>query len=203
MSAAHPLPDLALRPARGDDAAGCAAIYAPIVRDTAISFEVEPPTPDEMRRRIDASECHPWLVCATGDTVLGYAYASAHRARAAYRWSADVSVYGHPDHRRRGVGLALYRALLAILELQGFHRAYAGITLPNPASVALHEAVGFAPLCVYRRVGFKCGAWQDVGWWERPLAAASDPPQEPRPFASLRGTPEVDAALAHAPTARR
>lgn len=186
-----------LRPARSADADACAAIYAPIVRDTPISFEVEPPTPEQMRRRIEASNAaHPWLVCVSDEALLGYAYASPHRARAAYRWSVDVSVYGHPDHRRRGVGSALYRALLAILELQGFHRAYGGITLPNAASVALHEGCGFTPVGVYRRVGYKCGAWQDVGWWERPLAAPSEPPREPRAFAELAGSPEVAAVLA-------
>lgn len=197
MSAAEPATAAVVRPASPRDAEACVAIYAPIVRDTAISFEAEPPTAEQMAERIRAANHdHPWLVCVSGGALLGYAYASAHRARAAYRWSVDVSVYGHPDARRRGVGRGLYEALLAILTLQGFHRVYAGITLPNPASVALHEGCGFTPLCVYRRVGFKCGAWQDVGWWERPLAEPTDPPREPRPFAALRGTPELEAALA-------
>lgn len=187
-----------LRPATSDDAAACAALYAPFVRDTAISFEIEPPTPGEMERRIRAARDHPWLLCRAGETLLGYAYASPHRARPAYRWSVDVSVYGNPEHRRRGVGGALYGALLEILALQGFQRAFAGITLPNPASVALHESCGFTPLGVYRRVGFKRGAWQDVGWWERDLHAASDAPAEPRSFAEIAESPPVEAALTRA-----
>jgi phosphinothricin acetyltransferase len=160
-----------IRRATPDDAAGVAAIYAPIVLDSAISFELEPPSATEMGRRIHATvETLPWLVCHEGDEPLGYAYASTHRARAAYRWSVEVSVYVAGHQRGRGVGAGLYEALLALLELQGFHRALAGITLPNPASVALHEHVGFTAVGVYREVGFKRGAWHDVGWWERPLA---------------------------------
>ncbi|MGH0028271.1 MAG: arsinothricin resistance N-acetyltransferase ArsN1 family B [Myxococcota bacterium] len=185
-----------LRPARSDDAEGCAAIYAPIVRDTPISFEIDPPTPADMGQRIAARPELPWLVCEIDGAVAGYACAAPHRARAAYRWSVDVSVYNHADWRRRGVGSALYHALFGILAHQGFHRAYAGITLPNPASVALHEGCGFAPLGVYKRVGFKCGAWHDVGWWDRDLAEPTLPPAPPRPFAELAGDAAVVRALA-------
>lgn len=187
-----------LRPARPDDAAACHAIYAPIVRDTPISFEIEPPSARALAGRIEASTRHPWLVCVQAETLLGYAYAGAHRTRAAYRWSAEVSVYASPERRRRGAARALYGALLRILAFQGFHRALAGITLPNPASVALHEACGFTPVGVYRQVGFKCGAWHDVGWWERALADPALPPREPRDFAEIAQAPEVAEALAAA-----
>jgi len=111
--------------------------------------------------------------------IAGYAYASRHRERRAYQWSVDVSCYVDARFRRRGVGGALYRVLLALLARQGFFNAYAGITLPNAASVALHESAGFRPIGVYRRVGYKLGAWHDVGWWGREIAAPRDDPPEP------------------------
>jgi phosphinothricin acetyltransferase len=186
-----------LRPAHAGDAAAVAAIYAPIVRDTPISFEVDPPDAGEMGRRIGRiGPVTPWLVCELPLGVAGYAYATSHRERAAYRFSVDVTVYVHEACRGRGVGAALYAALLPILELQGFHRAYAGITLPNPASVRLHESVGFTALAVYREVGWKCGAWRDVGWWERALAECADPPREPLRFDAIAGAGEVTRALA-------
>ncbi len=144
-----------IRLASERDAEQIAAIYAPNVTDTIISFEFEPPTADEMRRRIEVTlERYPWLVCERHDgRLLGYAYAAAHGSRAAYQWSVDVSVYVHEDARRKGVGGALYASLFAALALQGFYNAYAGATLPNPASVGLHESVGFRPIGIYRGVG--------------------------------------------------
>ena len=176
-----------LREARPADAAGVLAIYGPVVRDTAISFEVEVPSLEELRRRIaETATRMPWLVAIAGDALAGYAYASSHRTRAAYQWSVDVSVYVHPGHQRAGVGRALYAALLDLLALQGYSRAYAGITLPNPASVGLHEAMGFRPVGIYAGVGFKLGAWHDVGWWQRPLGVPPAHPLPPRPIAEIR-----------------
>jgi phosphinothricin acetyltransferase len=185
-----------IRIATGDDAAGVAAIYAPIVADTAISFEVEPPSAAEMRRRIHETltRC-PWLVCERDGAVLGYVYASPHHARAAYRWSVDVTVYIHERARRCGVGRALYTALFRLLVKQGFYNAYAGVTLPNPPSVGLHEALGFTPIGVYRHVGWKFGAWHDVGWWALALQAPSPAPAEPIDFPALRSSPDCAAAL--------
>jgi phosphinothricin acetyltransferase len=172
---------LIIRLATPDDADPIQAIYAPIVRDTVISFEVEPPSVGQMRQRVVETLAHyPWLVCDDRGQVLGYAYGSKHRERAAYQWSADVSVYVHAAARRRGVGRALYTSLFQILALQGFYNAYAGVTLPNPASVGLHEAVGFTPVGVYRTVGFKLGGWHDVGWWQRPLREPAANPEPPR-----------------------
>jgi phosphinothricin acetyltransferase len=126
-------------PAR--DASACAAIYAPYVRDTAISFEEEPPDAGELRQRIERiSQTHPWLVAEQDGDLVGYAYGCPHRERAAYRWVADVSVYVDQRHQRRGIGRALYAALLGLLERQGLHVACAGVTLPNDASVAIHES---------------------------------------------------------------
>jgi len=185
-----------LRLARGGDAAAVAAIYAPVVETTAISFETEPPTAEEMGRRIDKTLARwPWLVCDRAGEVLGYAYASGHRERVAYQWSVDVSVYVHPRAHRSGVGRALYTSLVRLLALQGFYNAYAGITLPNAASVGLHEAIGFRPVGIYRQVGFKLGAWHDVGWWSLALQPAAGPPAPPVDLPALVGHPEVATAL--------
>lgn len=168
-----------IRPATPDDAPAALAIYAPIVRDTTISFELESPTVDEMRDRITATlRSLPWLVSTDSlGAIDGYAYASQHRARAAYRWSVDVTAYVHADCRRRGVGKRLYEALLVELARLGYFQAFAGIALPNAASIALHEALGFVHIGTYRGVGYKHGAWRDVGWWQRPI----QPPREPTP----------------------
>lgn len=188
---------LTLRFAVSADAPGIAAIYAPIVRDTAISFEIEPPSVSEMQQRIESTTAFfPWLVGDSDGEVVGYAYASQHRVRAAYQWSADVSVYIHAAHRGRGLGRGLYTALLDILRAQRLYNAYAGITLPNAASVALHEAVGFRRLGVYRSVGFKLGRWHDVGWWELALLPGSGEPQSPPDAVPmLAGDPRIAAAL--------
>ena len=153
------------------DADGIAAIYAPVVSDTAISFEIDPPKPEEMARRIGtALATYAWLVAELDRAVIGYAYAGRHRDRAAYRWSVDVSVYVDAHKQRGGAGRALYEKLIAILRTQGFHSAFAGIALPNAASVGLHEAVGFKPVGIYRDVGFKNDRWHDVGWWRLALS---------------------------------
>ena len=146
----------AIRLAAEDDAPRIAEIYRPIVESTPISFETDPPTASDMRRRVEETlRFYPWIVCEHEGGVVGYAYAAAHRVRAAYRWSVDTSVYVDAAFHRRRVGRALYTSLLGILVTQGHFNAYAGITLPNPASVALHESVGFRPLGVYRNVGYK------------------------------------------------
>jgi L-amino acid N-acyltransferase YncA len=165
-----------IRPADPErDAAACAAIYAPYVVDSPASFEEAAPsvreTADRMRRLLTT---HPWLVSEQDDQVAGYAYASPHRERAAYRWACDVAVYVDAAHHRRGVGRRLYEALFERLRAQRFHIAVAGITLPNDASVGLHEALGFEPVGVYRKIGWKAGAWRDVGWWQLRLLPADD-----------------------------
>ncbi|MDE2182646.1 MAG: N-acetyltransferase [Alphaproteobacteria bacterium] len=176
-----------VRIARPEDSSALAAIYAPYVRDGVASFEIDPPDAAELAQRIaKILPRHPWLVLEQDEQVLGYAYASPHRERAAYRWSTDVTVYVAPQRHRQGIGRILYSVLLPILKLQGFHAAFAGITLPNAASVGLHEAFGFALIGVYPEVGFKAGAWRDVGWWGVPLARTGASPAEPRPF-----TPEL------------
>jgi L-amino acid N-acyltransferase YncA len=162
------------------DAAAIAEIYHPSVTDSFVSFEETPPSAPEMAGRIEATLDHtPWLVAVDGDEVVGYAYAGRHRERAGYRWSVDVSAYVRADRHGRGIGSALYRALLRILAAQGFVNVYAGITQPNPASVALHRSMGMELVGIYRGVGYKLGEWHDVAWYQLRLSDPGDPPGEP------------------------
>jgi L-amino acid N-acyltransferase YncA len=166
-----------------EDAEGIRAIYAPCVRSSAITFETTEPSVEEMARRIaDISSRYPWLVSSNSRQILGYAYASRHRQRAAYQWSVEVSVYVDGAHHGSGIGSALYDALFKILVDQGFCTAYAGITLPNPASIALHEKKGFERIGVFKDAGFKLNAWHDVGWWQRSLRGRSSAPGIPIDF---------------------
>ena len=188
-----------VRIATPDDAPGIHAIYAPNVTGSVISFEYDPPGEDVMRQRVAAILPRwPWLVCERDGALLGYVYASSHRERAAYQWSVEVTAYIAAEARRSGVARALYDALFAMLVAQGFVHAYAGITLPNAPSVGLHESLGFRRLGTYERIGFKCGAWHDVGWWALLLREPPQEPAAPAPFATWRDTPGCAAALARA-----
>ncbi|OUL26949.1 GNAT family N-acetyltransferase [Nostoc sp. T09] len=159
-----------IRLANEEDASQMLAIYAPIVRETTISFELEPPSETEFQHRIKSYQQQmPWLVCEIDGEVVGYAYASPYRTRAAYQWSVESSVYVGENYRRKGIAKALYTSLLKLLQLQGYYNVVAAIALPNQASVAVHEAVGFAPVGVFQRVGFKFGKWRDVGYWQLSL----------------------------------
>jgi L-amino acid N-acyltransferase YncA len=164
------------------DAAACVEIYAPAIVGSVTSFEEVVPSVEEFAERIrQTTRAYPWLVLEDGGSVVGYAYASQHRARAAYRWAADVSVYVAASHHRRGIGRRLYLELFARLKTQNLQVLCAGVTLPNDASVGLHRALGFEPVGVYRRIGYKLGAWRDVMWLERELAPTTDErPPEPR-----------------------
>jgi phosphinothricin acetyltransferase len=170
-----------IRAASAADAEPCAAIYAPYVEAGATSFEQVPPDEAEMAARIEGSSAtHAWLVAERDGEVVGFSYAGTHRGRPAYRWSVEVSVYVSPAHRGEGVGTALYEALFGRLRERRFRVACAGITLPNGASVALHERLGFVPVGVYRGIGWKQGAWRDVGWWQLDLEPpGAGPPPEP------------------------
>lgn len=159
-----------IRAATTADAPAIQAIYAPVVEHTAISFEETPPSVAEMAARIEVTmQDYPYLVAELDGQVAGYAYASQHRTRAAYRTSVDVTIYIAEGARRSGVGRALYGKLLLALAERGFHAAFAGIALPNQGSIALHESMGFTPLGIYHEVGRKFGKWHDVGWWQRLL----------------------------------
>jgi phosphinothricin acetyltransferase len=172
-----------IRRAIADDAAAIASIYAPYVHASPVSFEMEAPDEAEMRNRIaEVGDHYPWLVaCDEDGAIIGYAYACAFRTRPAYRFTVETTVYVAGDAHRRGVGMGLYQALLPALEAQGFTQAVAAITLPNPASVALHERFGFRQSGTYEKVGFKLGAWLSVGLWQRALADQTRCPEEPRP----------------------
>jgi L-amino acid N-acyltransferase YncA len=173
-----------VRDATEDDAAACAAIYAPYVTDTAITFEYEPPSAAEMARRIAASQqAHAWLVLedsadGAGSLVVGYAYAGPFKERAAYRWSCEVSLYLEPGRRRSGSGRLLYEALFERLAERGFRTLVAVMTLPNDASEGLHRALGFEPVGTFRRVGWKHGQWRDVAWAQRSIGSDDGPPDE-------------------------
>ncbi|MPZ84510.1 MAG: GNAT family N-acetyltransferase [Actinophytocola sp.] len=170
-----------IREAAERDAPACAAIYAPYVTDTAITFESEPTSPEEMAARIaTAARRHAWLVLEVEGRVVGFAYGGPYKARAAYRWSCEVSIYLERGRRRTGGGRALYDALLERLAERGFRTAVAGMTLPNDASVGLHRALRFEPVGTYRRIGWKQGRWHDVAWVQRTIAPDEDPPAEPR-----------------------
>ena len=186
-----------IRLATANDGEAVAAIYRPVVADTAISFETTPPDREEMIRRIaETLPSYPWLVCDVDGRTAGYAYAARHRVRGAYQWSVDTSVYIAEDQRRRQIGRGLYTSLFAILTAQGYFNAFAGIALPNPASVALHEAMGFEPIGVYRRVGYKLERWHDVGWWQLTLKQHEESPDVPLDIATLAGRPDWTELLA-------
>jgi L-amino acid N-acyltransferase YncA len=166
-----------VRDAVPGDAQRCAEIYAPYVGDTAISFESQPPGAGEMARRIaEAQREHAWLVLEDGGVVTGYAYGGPFMSRAAYRWSAAVSVYLDGTRRRSGGGRALYTALFDRLAERGIRTVLGGVALPNEASVGLHRALGFEPAGTYRRVGWKLGRWHDVAWFQKDLVNDWSPP---------------------------
>jgi phosphinothricin acetyltransferase len=179
-------PDSHIRPATPADAAAIAAIYAPYVLNSPASFEIAPPDEDEMRGRIErVTEFYPWLVAEGPDGMEGYAYASRHRERTAYQWSVDVSAYVAPNRHRRGLGRRLYTVLLDVLSRQGFANAFAGITMPNAASVGLHQAMGFELVGVYRQVGYKLGSWHDTSWWQLSLNQNHTEPAAPKSWHDL------------------
>lgn len=186
-----------IRVATTDDAQAIAEIYAPAVLERVTSFEIIAPDAAEIASRMDkVMKNYPWIVCETAGEVIGYAYASTHNERAAYRWSVDVAVYVNGRAHRRGVGTALYASLFEILAFQGIRNVYAGITLPNAASEGMHLRAGFSEVGVYHHVGYKFGAWHDVAWFERAILPAEKDPPEPRLFPQLAKSAEVSSALA-------
>ena len=168
------------------DAPCVAAIYAPYVLNSVISFESAPPDAEEFRVRM--ASCltdYPWLIAEVDGQIAGYAYAGQHSGRAAYDWSANISVYLAAEHHRRGIGRRLYDMLIVLLRHQGYHSLFAGITLPNGASVALHTALGMQEVGIYKEVGFKFGQWHDVMWMGMAISASTEPAGKPTPFPLL------------------
>ena len=191
--------DLRLRLARPGDAAECLAIYAPVVQGTAISFEFEPPAVEAFAKQIASTlRVYPWLVCESQAGIRGYAYAGLFRHRPAYRWTAETTVYVHAGERGRGVAAALYAVLLETLAAQGLRTAVAGITLPNPASVALHASFGFRHVGTFADVGWKAGAWHSVAFFDLALAPSAAAPSEPRALADVVAGADWDDRLARA-----
>ena len=178
---------IAIRLATAADAAAIAAIYGPYCTDSRVSFEEEAPDAEEMARRIAGEKpgYHPWLVAEEAGAILGYAASSPFRTRRAYRWSVETGIYLAPGAQGRGIGRALLERMIGLLERQSYVAVIGAIALPNPASVALHEALGFERVGAYRGTGFKQGEWLDVGLWQRDLAPRSAVPAEPKPFADL------------------
>ena len=167
--------DLSIRRATSDDAEEIVEIYRPYVEDSVISFELEVPSSDEFAARIhSALQKHEWIVGILDQKIVGYAYGNTHRARSAYRHSVETSVYLEQSHCGRGYGRRLYAELFERLRKMDFNNAYAGITLPNQASVALHKSMGFQPIGVFKEIGFKFDQWHDVGWWQRRVNLKSD-----------------------------
>jgi L-amino acid N-acyltransferase YncA len=185
-----------IRIASEADAAAMLAIYAPYVRDTDISFETEPPSEEEFRGRVcTALESGLWLACEGRDGIVGYAYGNRFHSRRAYQWTIEVTVYVHQAHHRQGIGVGLYTSLLACLALQGFRSAVAAIALPHPASVGLHERLGFTPAALLRAVGYKHGRWHDIGWWQYALGEQEPSPDAPRPLGAMSENAEWRSAL--------
>jgi L-amino acid N-acyltransferase YncA len=180
-------------PADGD---ACAAVYAPYVERTSISFELAPPTGAEMATRIARTvERWPWLVVEVDGVVQAYAYGTRHRERAAYDWTVETTVYVAEGFQGRGLGRAAMRALVAVLRLQGFHLAVAGVTAPNPGSVALHRSLGFERIGEFEAIGWKLDGWHGVEWFALELAPRDPVPDPVTPIPDLAGTPELAAAL--------
>jgi phosphinothricin acetyltransferase len=179
------------------DAPSVAEIYAPYCNETVISFEEAGPTSDDMAGRIGrTTRTHPWIVLEDAGAIVGYAYASPHHERAAYRWSVSTAIYIGRGLHRRGAGRALYTTLFELLRHLGYYTATAGITLPNAASVGLHEAFGFTLVGVYRDIGHKMGAWHDVAWYQVTVQQASAQPSDPRPIGAIHGSPAWHDAVA-------
>lgn len=186
---------ITFRCAQTGDAGRLADIYAPYVRDTAVTFECEPPDAGEFAGRIrDICQRYPFLAAVSGGVAAGYAYASSFHARAAYRWDAELSVYVDPRYHRRGIAAGLYSRLLQLLAMQGYLNAYALITLPNEGSMRLHEKFGFQNAGVWHGCGYKLGQWRDVICLEKRLCPLPSFPREPLAFDKL-SQKQLDAVL--------
>ena len=186
-----------IRFAQPADAAGILAIYAPFCESSCVTFEIVAPTLAQMQQRItDITSEYPWILAEIDGHIAGYVYGSRYRERVAYQWAVNVAVYVDPRHQRRGLAQLLYETLFDILREQGFYKALAGISLPNPPSVGLHERMGFRAPAIIPGVGFKLGRWLDVGWWQLDLQPRRPEPPDPTPFRVMRENSAVAAAMA-------
>jgi L-amino acid N-acyltransferase YncA len=175
-----------LRVAVPSDARGILEIYAPHVQGSFCTFETEIPSIEEISQKIEKyTQSKPWLVCTINNVIASYAYASEHRARTAYQWCCESSVYTHNDFQGKGITHQLYKTLFAMLKMQGYRNVYAGITLPNEASIKLHEKCGFTHFATYENIGYKLGEWKDVGWWKLRLNEYDPEPSPPLKFSEM------------------
>ena len=187
---------VSIRLASAADADQICEIYAPIVRDTHISFEQDIPDSNEMSARIEQTLTrYPWLVCEIDGRIAGYAYASPFRRRKAYQWTAETTVYVRPSFKRRGIARGLYASLTAILRAQGFCNAIGVIAMPNPASIGIHEAMGFRKVGVLTNMGYKAGDWRDTGWWQLELRRPLGQPAAPLTLTSLSRKTAMETLL--------
>lgn len=187
-----------IRFATEEDAAVILGIYEEYIKNTRVTFEIEVPTLAAFRERMARITAQfPWLVCEIDGEIAGYAYASKHGERAAYRWSADLSVYINETYHRRGIATALYGAVQELLRKQGYFTVYAGVSTPNPKSEAFHTALGFRALGEFKNVGYKLGKWCGVAWYELPLAEYVQVPEEAVAIDTLSKT-ECGAVFAEA-----
>ena len=185
-----------IRAVKEKDVDGILEIYAPFITGSVVSFEEEVPGPELMWNRISSITADlPFLICEHQKKVTGYAYASTHRVRQAYRWSKEVSVYVHPEYRKKGIASALYTALFEMLKYQGVVNLLAGITIPNPESVRFHEKMGFRKTGEFARIGFKFDAWHNVGWWELRLFPEETKPGEIIPFPEIKHSRAAKSAV--------
>ena len=182
-----------------NDSVSLLNIYGEFIRNTAVTFETAVPSVLEFSKRIsDIVESSPWLVCEIDGEIIGYAYASKHRERAAYRWSVDVTVYINPQYHRKHIATALYTALIELLKLQGYYCAYAGVSLPNLKSEEFHKSFGFNPVGVFHNVGYKFDEWRDVKWFELALSDYSKNPFNPKTINEMIDTKEYENIINNA-----
>lgn len=180
-----------IRLAKEQDASDILSIYAPYVEHTAFTFEYEVPTLQEFSSRIvNTLKVLPWIVYEIDGSVVGYAYASEHRKRAAYQWSVDLSVYIKQEFHGRRIAKILYECLIDILKLQGYYNTYAGVSIPNPKSEHFHESFGFRPIGIYHKVGYKFDKWHDTKWYELTILDHSLTPNDIQTIKELENTPE-------------
>mgnify|MGYP001619958444 CR=1 FL=1 len=164
----------------GADAETMLTIYAPFIESTSITFEETVPTVRAFAERVQSTQgAHPWIVAEVDGVLAGYAYASAHRTRASYRWCVESSIYVNPAQQTSGIGRVLYQELFRRLRRQNYCNVYAGIAIPNPASVGFHTALGFRSIGTYAKVGYKMRQWHDVLWMEFALGEHPQRPLEP------------------------
>lgn len=181
------------------DAAAILEIYGEYIRNTAVTFEIEVPTVEAFAERIEKiTASFPWLVCEIDGELAGYAYAAKHGERAAYRWSADLSVYINEKYHRNHIATALYTALLELLRMQGYYTVYAGVSIPNPQSEAFHTAFGFRNAGEFKNVGYKLGAWHGVAWFELAITKYDEEPEETVPIGALAERNACGKVLAEA-----